>query len=291
MLLIGINSVNSQIINKWNIVYKEKGSFFNMTRQNNFQSLDKDKILVIDQFFTYSSPFLAVTNNGGLKWDTIFKAGAFVYEVNAIAYPSTNHIIWVGDTIENQGTTDGFNYYYLRSGVMFTSTNAGQEWNKIKFDTNTVLDYVAMLDENTGIANIRRVGNRYSGDISLYDTLIYTNDFFKTYSKIHVPDSLTFVDEIFIFSANNFIIKTSNGSLNKYKFLETTDRGITWTEFTDAYSIQDLFFVNRLTAYKIEVEATDNPNIWLSKIYKTIAGGKNWIYCLLLQILTGQIIV
>lgn len=279
MLVFGINSVNSQIINKWENVYKEKGSFNDWYRQNNLQSLDKDNILLIDQIFANTAPFLAVTNNGGLKWDTIYKANSFEYEINAIAYPCKNNIVWVGDSTVYQGNDGGFNDYYLKSGVIFTSTNAGQNWTKIKFDTNTVLDYVAMFDANTGIANLRRFSNKYNEDLSYYDTLIYTTDFFNTYSKIHVPDSLTFVEKIYIFSQDNFIIRTWNGSLKKYKYLETTDRGITWTEFMDAYSTHDLFFVNRLIAYKIEDEATDNPNIWLSKIYKTIDGGKNWVYC------------
>ena len=278
ILLLTSVELNAQIINRWFDVYNEEGNFNGWYRQNNLQSFDKDNLLLIDQHFANTQPFLAVTNDGGQKWDTIFESKSFEYEINAIAYPSKERIVWVGDSSEYQGS-EGYNSYYRLSGVFFTSTDAGKSWNKVQIDTNTMLDYVVMLDENTGIINQRSFSNMYNKNISYWDTLYYSENFFKTYTKIPVPDSLTFVSKIFMFSNNNFIIQTANYSQKKYKYLETTDQGKTWTEFMDAKLTADLFFINRLIAYKIEYKPLANPDYYESLIYKTTNGGIDWIYC------------
>ena len=167
-----------------------------------------------------------MTSDGGQKWDTIFGCNTSEYEINAKAFPSKERIVWVGDTTEYQRRV-GLNAIYRRSGVFCTSTDAGQSWNKVQIDTNTMLDYVVMLDENTGLINQRRFTNMYNKNISFWDTLYYTEDFFKTYTTIQVPEISNFVNKIFMFSKDNFIIKTSNYSQKKYKYFETTDKGIT----------------------------------------------------------------
>ena len=219
-----------------------------------------------------------MTSDGGQKWDTIFGCNTSEYEINAKAFPSKERIVWVGDTTEYQRRV-GLNAIYRRSGVFCTSTDAGQSWNKVQIDTNTMLDYVVMLDENTGLINQRRFTNMYNKNISFWDTLYYTEDFFKTYTTIQVPEISNFVNKIFMFSKDNFIIKTSNYSQKKYKYFETTDKGITWTEFADAELIADLYFINRQIAYKIENRPKIDTNRNESKIYKTTNGGSDWIHC------------
>ena len=41
--------LNSQIINRWFDVYKQKSYFYHDYRQNNLQSLDKDNLFLIEQ--------------------------------------------------------------------------------------------------------------------------------------------------------------------------------------------------------------------------------------------------
>jgi photosystem II stability/assembly factor-like uncharacterized protein len=279
LLIFSINIVNSQIINKWNPVYKEKGSFNDFSRHNNLQSVDKDNILIIDSKVSNTSPFLALTKNGGSTWDTVFEAKAFEHEINSIAFPKEERLVWVGAKTIYQGSDDNWNPFYLRNGVIYTSSDAGKNWESTTLDTNTMLDYVFMINDNIGIANLRRVGNRYNQEISFWDTLLYTNDFFKTYTKIPVPDSLTWVEKVYMFSEDNFIIQTTNYILKKYKYLETTDRGKTWTEFMNAGYTMDLDFVNRLTAYKIEAEPIEIQGQYVGKVFKTVNGGKDWIFC------------
>ncbi len=279
LMIFCINIGNAQLINKWNAVYKEKGSFYEFSRHNNLQSIDKDNVLIIDSKYANTSPFLALTKNGGTTWDTVFAANSFENEINSIAFPTKEKLVWVGAQTEFQGMDDNWNEFYLRKGVIFFSSDTGINWESTTLDTNTMLDYVCMFNENTGIANQRRVSNMNNKAISFWDTLLYTNNFFKTYTKIPVPDSLTWVEKIFMFSEDNFIIQTTNYIQKKYKYLETTDRGETWNEFMNASNTMDLYFVNRLTAYKIEAEPTEIHGQYATKVYKTLNGGKDWVFC------------
>lgn len=275
-LFLSISQVNAQIIEKWSTIYQECGGFIDTYRQNNLVCSDKNNVLVIDQKYMNTSPFLTRSENGGITWDTIYRTNPFEYDINSIAFPSSERIVWVGDTTIYQGYEGNFNYFYKKSGIICTSTDGGLNWFKTKIDTNTVFDYVVMLNNNVGIANKRGFLNRYNSKISYYDTLFYTTNFFQTYTKIPVPDSMTYVKEIFMFSEDNFVIKILNSPLKKQQYWETQDRGATWTNIIDATNITDLFFLDRQNIFIIKYINSEPRK---SEIYKSSDGGNTWNYC------------
>lgn len=268
--------LDAQMINLWKPVYEEVGSFLDFNRNSNFSTYNSDNMLLIDQEFANTRPMLVRTGNGGVTWDTLFRTKSFQYEINSVFLINNDKMIWVGDSLEYQGNDGGYNTYYRRSGVFAVSANGGKDWAVSKLDSNTLLDYVVFVNDSCGLISQSRVGNKYNVDMIFRDTLLFSTDLFKTYRKIAVPENYSYVDYIHMFSESHFIVRVLNSKESRYFYYETTDQGLTWTEFMKADKVNDIDFVSRDIIYKIE-STRNHLNQYSSIIYKTTNGGATWV--------------
>ncbi len=229
--------------------------------QSGWQSTYSNNVFILNKiikrdslnYFAFSdkSRFYLKSTDGGNSW---FNSPEFALD--------SMYVIRDGVFINsNTGWIVGNSYYYATNGVVFKTTDAGQNW--IKQNTG-IYSYVY---NNINIADLNTIWISI-GNTPPYSTLIKSTDAGNTWNA--VPNPLTYRISQVKFSDINtgWIFATNGGFLSK-----TTNSGIDW--------LMDSTFRN-FSIYSI-VPLTQN-DCWIlvrdatpaSKYYKTTNGGQNW---------------
>ncbi len=242
--------------------------------QSGWQSTYSNNVFILNKiikkdslnYFAFSdkSRFYLKSTDGGNSW---FNSPEFALD--------SMYVIRDGVFINsNTGWIVGNSYYYATNGVVFKTTDAGQNW--IKQNTG-IYSYVY---NNINIADLNTIWISI-GNTPPYSTLIKSTDAGNTWNA--VPNPLTYRISQVKFSDINtgWIFATNGGFLSK-----TTNSGIDW--------LMDSTFRN-FSIYSI-VPLTQN-DCWIlvrdatpaSKYYKTTNGGQNWNLIYTNKNLTGEL--
>jgi photosystem II stability/assembly factor-like uncharacterized protein len=278
LIIITATVAESQLVNRWEAVDTSSRNYTNFGRSKIMDALDKDKLISFDSEVANTGWFVKYTTDGGKTFDKILQTNNFQYDLHSLSFPAEEHFYIVGDTSEYL-TTVGFNTYYKRTAILFTSFDSGQNWNYIKFDSNSTIRFIDMASAKMGIAAKRVISNYYNTTADNHgDTLLWTDDGFQTIQKISLPIENLLVNEIKVFDEDTFVILVQKSSESIRKYIKTTDRGITWVDFAEAPNTRIIDFIDQNIAYKIDDRRKEsNPDQWETLVSKTIDGGNSWI--------------
>lgn len=259
-------------INKWELFYENNsGTLTNFRRSNNISTLDNDRMILISQKSINSNHDLLHTSNGGQSWRLIFESDNFEYELLDCKYTQENKILLVGDSVEFLGYTI-LNTHFKYYSMILSSSDNGETWDKFNIDSNSYLNNLKMYNDNIGIVAKKAVSNLYNRDVPIWDSVLYSNDFFHTYKSIAVPDSLFDIEDLYIFNVEHFIIWARNKQSKVNTLFETTDAGESWSKTNIDYSVEQLKFTNRSYVYKIQ----GYDGVWYNSLFVSSDGGENW---------------
>ncbi len=193
----------------------------------------------------------------------------------------------------------GKNFTY--KGVIFRTTNAGNNWNIVFLDTNLIIYNIHFIDNITGYA----VGGLYSNQPKIVKTTNTGNTwFYDSPNGIEQKiSSFKFFGNVIYATCVNNLYKSSNNGANwnailnySYSYYccsyftdinsgwcagglgyvsKTTNGGISWDttvlDYVNPHSIQ---FVNSLTGFLVCDSSIVHQR---SMLFKTTNGGLNWV--------------
>ncbi|PKL84632.1 MAG: hypothetical protein CVV22_11885 [Ignavibacteriae bacterium HGW-Ignavibacteriae-1] len=278
LIIISTTVAESQLVNRWEAVDTSSRNYTDYMRTKIMDALDKDKLISIDSEVSNTGWFVKYSADGGTTFETILQTESFQYELNSLSFPAEEHFYIAGDTSEYL-TSVSYNSYFKRTAILFTSFDSGENWNYIKFDSNSIIKYIDMASAKLGVAAIMTVGNYYNSTVEYNgDTLLWTDDGFQTIQKIPLPIEKLTVYAIKVFDEDNFVILVQKSSESIRKYIKTTDRGETWVDFAEAPNTRIIEFIDQNIAYKIDDKRKEsNPDQWETLVSKTTDGGNSWI--------------
>lgn len=154
----------------------------------------------------------------------------------------------------NTGYTAG------RDGVIYKTTNGGQNWTRQVAPYKSVLLSVFFFDYNTGW-----VSGRWHDTTDSHNTLFRTTDGGNNWISLSPDDS-----ELEDITDVQFVSATQGWTVGDDRIMHTQDGGDTWTDQTpasiDGY-MYALYFVNATTGWVVTSQGA---------IYNTTDGGANW---------------
>lgn len=275
LIIISATIAESQIVNSWVSVDTANRPYLQNYRTKYFEILNNQKIVSIDQVFGNTQPFLKRSSDAGATWDYILENEIYAYEFNTISYPADGHIYVAGDSTHYIGV-EKFDPLFIRQAMIMSSSDDGQTWNKVQFDTNSYITYLDMSGALTGIASKRIFSNKYNTVPNYGDTIIWTNDGFKTYEKIILPENGFRIAELKCFDENTFIVNVHNNTQGIYKYVITYDKGQTWEDLFNSGGIRFADFIDENTVYILK----NNPDLnGATNVLLTTDRGKNWELC------------
>ncbi|MDX9791557.1 MAG: hypothetical protein RBT61_12060, partial [Candidatus Kapabacteria bacterium] len=278
LIILTVSVAESQLVNKWESIDNTARNYTYQMRTKIMDALDKDKLISFDSDLANTGWFVKYTSDGGKTFDKILQTTSFQYDFHSLSFPADGHFYIVGDSSEYL-TMVGYNTYYKRTAMLISSFDGGQNWNYIKFDSNSTIRYIDMASAKLGVASKMTVGNYYNNTvISHGDTLLWTDDGFQTIQKITLPVENMLVASIKMFDEDNFVILVQENSQSIRKYIKTSDRGKTWVDFADAPNTRIIEFVDQNTAFRVDDRPKEsNPDQWETLISKTTDGGNSWL--------------
>ena len=223
------------------------------------------------------------TTNGGESWITQdYLYGDYTQrELNSFSFVSSDVGYCCGDFEDNSD--------YLHSGIVYKTTNGGNNWTLIKRDTLTKFYSVFFINKDTGWVGGWKGPN---GDGALYKTTDGGNSWLSQwdstlfYQYHEYPSSIYFVTPNigYVTGYNGIIIKTTNGGetwaiqkdestsltkihffdtlngvcLSGYGYYKTSDGGINWIIIPRISKVQlwDMFFLDEETGWIIDFDGS-----------------------------------
>ncbi|MBX3044678.1 MAG: T9SS type A sorting domain-containing protein [Candidatus Kapabacteria bacterium] len=278
LIIFTATVAESQLVNKWESIDNTTRNYTYQMRTKIMDALDKDKLISFDSDVANTGWFVKYTTDGGKTFDKILQTTSFQYDFHSLSFPADEHFYIVGDSTEYL-TMVGFNDYYKRTAILFSSFDGGKNWNYFKFDSNSTIRNIDMASAKLGLASKMTVGNYYNNTVISYgDTLLWTDDGFQTIQKITLPVENMLVASIKMFDEDNFVILVQKSSQSIRKYIKTSDRGKTWVDFADAQSTRIIEFVDQNTAFRVDDRRKEsNPDQWETLISKTTDGGNSWL--------------
>jgi hypothetical protein len=279
------NEVYSQLTNKWNILDSSKIEY--PASGKNIDFIDENDIVIFGNTNLNSSSsninnkyFILSLQNScqnikKIYYDSINTKDEF----NAIKHPLKNVIIIVGNTVELLGNYNGNKYKY--SNLIIKTTNSGISWERTINDSNEIYFDLSMCDSNIGIISKTNVPNFFNPNIGdkIY-SLIYTNDCWKSFKEIAIPDSNNTIKKIYCLTKNKWIlILSDNKKNNKYYLLLTNNSGQTWQKsnlFDNNVRINDIHFFNEEKVLAIGSRKLTKTGPSIPLILRSTNSGLNW---------------
>lgn len=260
ILFICTVASEAQIVNSWSIIKDTNGLKPTTHFVKAMSALSKDVFAVALNPKDGYGPAVVFTDNGGEKFETVINGSIKGYYIHDIAMPSEDKIICVSNK------------------YLMTTTDKGKTWKTTSLEAKTAFDCVAMLNDSCGLISKNKIQLAIPyGELLENDTLLYSDDFFASYKKIILPDTIINVNYIKMFSNTHFIIGFNNEILgSEYGYYETTDQGNTWVKKLISNQVFYLEYVTKDIAFKIETPIY--PYFDRSKylVKKTTNNGQSW---------------
>ncbi|OGU38720.1 MAG: hypothetical protein A2X61_05525 [Ignavibacteria bacterium GWB2_35_12] len=281
--IMNINSAElySQNITKWEYLDSTDLSygFISVNNKNDFiiwENIDR----VYPSGFHYYSFEIKLYNNDGknhkvIYYDTIhghYTDYDSIYgldEINSLAHPSENVIIAVGYNRTYLGYYENSTWDRY-SSLMIISTDGGNTFQRKILDSNVTLGSVIMFDSINGVMIKYEHDNYFNRKDTLHDSLRITNDCWKTYNSLPLPED---VYKLKAFSPE--ILACKKVEDRNTIFYRSSDGGKSWQNYKlENYILQGYKF---LTKDKIIGFGRYNDNTKETHhILKSNDGGENW---------------
>ena len=194
--------------------------------------------------------------------------GGFTWSLQTLPYYSPlNSIFFIN---ENTGWAAGGYYYIAHFGVIFKTTNGGNNWNLLTYSGN--VQSICFIDENTGF-----IGLDHSWDFESRGTLSKTTNGGANWdmqfsNDNHIISGITFKNSDTGFALGHYWDDTSNDSSIIYR---TTNTGSSWEiKYKEKNSFS---FYSALKDISVK-----GNNVWAagrdSSILYSSNNGENWIH-------------
>ncbi len=296
MIIISVNS-SSQLINKWEIVDTDTIYYYNSNDPiaKNISYIDKNDISIIGYylknikrtFFTPEHIKVEILTNANI-WSALQFSGfdntkkkVILYDTNqiddhwrAIAHPSNNIYVIVGDSASFMGYFDWLRYKF--HSLLLISKNAGSSWERSTYDSNKIFMDISMCDSNNGIIYQKDSSNYFNlNKKKKYDTLLITNDCWKTYIKKALPENSN--NKLYCINPSSFIVLCRDIEKNKDYLSITTNAGENW--FNSSYldfKITCFKFINETKIFVGGYKALNSLGNAIPKLTMSTDFGLTW---------------
>lgn len=215
------------------------------------------------------------TNLTFLNNDTgYFAGGSHIFKTvdGGLTWQAKRLSLWATST-DVFFLNDSTGYASGRYSTLFKTTNAGESWNEISFDTEIENEYTYLkfANDQTGYL-IDHVSNPRSY------TLKRTDDGGITWTIVQVPDEIERVGALEVLGTDDIWIGSAFGFPNSNYYTgeearayHTTDGGVTWTVHTlgmanSNWAVDNITFLNELQGRVVSY----------AHIYETNDGGITW---------------
>jgi len=283
VFIINNSSTFSQEINKWNILDETDLEF--ASAQSNIDYFDENNIVLFG-YNSYTSSIGRKYNYKIFHFSNKFQNKKIIYNdtsnvfdrFNKIKLINTNKIFLIGFTSEYLGNYQG--NQFKNYGLLIYSSDSGNSWNRLLLDSNSVLRDMVMLNEKKGAILQNSVSNIFNNTFATSDTILLTDDSWKSYKKVNLPDGVLNCQQILYPSENNLLVLSYDVSSKKSYIIHSTNNGISWENvryFNEDLNIIKLKYFNNNVAYAIGSKRISTiANYRLPKILKSNDGGSNW---------------
>ncbi len=242
-LVCGTSTLQAQMTDQWTISRDPSSSIYGGF--DRFGSIDQltscDGMSIYFRDLSIGSNTILSSTDGGANWFSIvrdkswsaaYSKEAYTYQVIHSASPKCltigGHIT---EYVNKAGGGD-----VTRKGFLASTTDRGATWNTLEFDTNTRISSVAMCDSLTGYAFLTMTGNDSNRELFFRPgVLCRTDDGWKTYIKIALPDTLLWADPVKVFGKNEIVMNCYNYALKTMRVYATSDGGKSWSNWKSKF--------------------------------------------------------
>ncbi|MFC2130499.1 T9SS type A sorting domain-containing protein [Bacteroidota bacterium] len=195
---------------------------------------------------------------------------------NAVAHPSSNVIVIVGDSIYSY--TAGNQTVKVHYNFLTISRDGGKNWERSIYDSNQYLLDVSMCDSLHGIIipyNEDNIANPLN--MSNHDSLWVTDDCWKTIRKKALPEDSGYYRRIFCLSEEKYALLTYNSKSVQSYINFTSDGGKSWKQSDNIGQnilIREAVFTD-ISAYAIGTNKLAT-NFSCCILFRSRDGGNSW---------------
>src|SRR3989339_173494 len=282
----------SQLTNQWEIADSEKILYSTYRSVNgNMSGYDENDIVVFGDVFPYLDPHkneykIKIFNDKGQNNKIIYHDSININDLwYSISHPSKNLIVVVGDSTFFQGK---FKYgpttkdWYLYFALLLLSTDGGTTWQRNILDSNKQFVNVSMCDSINGIILQIDKHNYYNQKEFFFDSILITNNGWKTYKTIPVPENVP-TDYGWCLSSQNFFLLCYDLDIKRSYLYKTYDTGNTWIKtayFDENVEVRDIKFINDKKIFVAGGRQVKKySTLYEPVIYRSNDGGDSWEEC------------
>ena len=230
-----------------------------------------------DAGFGYTPHIVRQTTDSGATWNTLYTEAYHPGQWRSIVHPSKNNYFISGENAKYLGDDKNGNVWNIYTPFLLISRDAGSTWTKTLFDSNVKLRDIAMLSETYGAAILFHQGNIYDSlPYTLSDSVMVTDDAWKTWTTIPGPPGIRGCQQVFCFGKGIFELITYPVASIAYSY-RTTDGGKNWIRGGGLPLLVQIVYVNSRVAWGVGTNWTSGANRLNGLIVKTTDGGANWI--------------
>jgi photosystem II stability/assembly factor-like uncharacterized protein len=218
------------------------------------------------------------TTDSGRTWNVIFSKKFNWERWMGLTHATPNTYVINGDTEHYLGMDQNYNDYDEYNAYLIVSNDAGKTWTQHYFDSNTVIQSVAMLTDNYSAAIVGHAGNIYNSlPNTLSDDLLITSDGWKTWTARPFPQGSGGNQQLICFRQGVFGVRTRDRYVNgrdSNDYLKTTDEGKTWQKTGSMPFVWDLSFINERLGWGAGTNWSIKPQQPL--VIRTTDSGATW---------------
>lgn len=169
------------------------------------------------------------STDGGMTWSIVRMDNTMGESWKAVAHPSPDLIVVVGDSAELLMMDENFNEFFKRKGLMLRSADGGATWSAYRSDSNKQYGGISMCSPEHGVILQWHIPNRYNEAPGLIgDSLLRTTDGWQSWTSVGLPAGVRACRQVVCVQPDVYMLLVYDMGLKKYVVLRTTDGGATW---------------------------------------------------------------
>lgn len=218
------------------------------------------------------------STDGGATWNMVKLDNTIGESWKAVAHPSPDMIVVVGDSSELIMMDENFNLFYRSKGLMLRSADGGATWNVNRGDSNTQYGGISMCNPEHGIILKWHTPNKYNDAPGLLgDSLLRTTDGWQTWTSVGLPAGIIGCRQGVCIQPDVYALLVYDTGLKANIVLRTTDGGATWQKSAAIPAgLEHMTFIDPLHGWAAGGVGNSTSGRTRDKIARTVDGGMTW---------------